>query len=113
LDAIASRQNTRAAHVAAGEEWICHRNIVNLKTRRSLPLAQAALHGADVAISIRAAAGLVEQVDSSFRLQSPHADASQRFESGKRSDGPTTHPGLFAQPTGHPMTVPASASLTR
>jgi hypothetical protein len=30
------RQNTRAARTAAGEWWICHRNIVNLKSRASL-----------------------------------------------------------------------------
>jgi hypothetical protein len=54
-NAIGSRQNARAAQVAAGAEWICHRNIVNLKTRRSLPpAAQAAPPGANVAISIRA-----------------------------------------------------------
>src|SRR5271156_4572324 len=35
-DATASRQNLRAASVAAGKSWICHRDIVNLETRRRL-----------------------------------------------------------------------------
>jgi hypothetical protein len=35
-DARASKQNTRAARIAAVEWLFCHRDIVNLKSRRRL-----------------------------------------------------------------------------
>ena len=108
-DARASKQNARAARVAVAAEWICHRDIVNLKQSVAWHAAlQAAPRGADVTTSIRAAAGpcLAGQLPA-FRLQSSRADARRVIESGKRSDGSTTRPGLSVQPAGHRVMVPA------
>jgi hypothetical protein len=101
--------DVRVARVAASERWICHRDIVNLKTKRRL----SRRHSSSAARrrchdSIRAAlptwsAGRF----LGFRLQSPRADARRGIESGKRSDESTTRPGLFAQPAGHRTMVPA------
>jgi hypothetical protein len=47
-DVSRSRRNIRAARMAAGDLWFCHRSIVNLKTKRGLAHRHPpARHGAD------------------------------------------------------------------
>lgn len=70
--------------------------------------------GADVTIPIRACCRpWSDRSIPGFRLQSPRTDARRGIEDGKRSDGSTTRPGAFAQPAGHPLMVPARASLNK
>jgi hypothetical protein len=90
-DAAASQQNLRTARVAAGESWICHRNIVNLKQSVARHAAiQAAPPGADVTIRSEPSC-LVRQVVPGFRLQSPRAECSPRhrtWQAIRRVDDP-------------------------
>ena len=81
-DATASRQNLRAASVAAGKSWICHRDIVNLETRRRL----ARRHSMSAAWrqchdSIQAAPpAFAGRSIPGFRLQSPRANVRRGIE---------------------------------
>jgi hypothetical protein len=95
----------------AGEWSICHRDIVNLITRRRLARRHSSgapwRRGHD---SIDPHCRPSGRSIPGLRSDSPPADARRGIESGKRSDGRTTRLGLFAQPAGHRMMVPANAS---
>src|SRR5580700_1034369 len=107
-DATASRQNLRAASVAAGKSWICHRDIVNLETRRRL----ARRHSKSAAWrqchdSIQAARLCPAGRFLASACSHPARTLAGASNSSKRSDGSTTRTGLFVQPAGHLMMVPA------
>jgi hypothetical protein len=102
-DDTASRQNLRAASEAAGEQWICHRDIVNLESRHRLAAATPRHRMAPMLQfdPSRAARPCPAGRFPGFRLQSPSGGA----ESSKRSDGSRTRMGPFVQPAGHLMMV--------
>ena len=109
-DAIASRQNLRAASVAAGKSWICHRDIVNLETRRRLARrhSRSARMGANATIRSKPRRPpLPGRSILASACSLPARTLAGASKSSKRSDGSTTRTGLFVQPAGHLMMVPA------
>lgn len=89
--------------------WICHRDIVDLKTTHgSQATIQAAPEGAHV--TIRAAApAFVRQVDPGFRLRLPPGMLAGPLRVASNPVGRQPTPALFERPKGHHTMVPANA----